>query len=65
LGISGRWADECPVLIGQILLELLEFVVYLAGGKLIGNPDHGGEQMSDMFVITKEIFRIFSHYNKY
>jgi predicted aspartyl protease len=41
--------DECPVLIGQIPLELLDFVVDSAGGKLIGNPDHGGEQMIDMF----------------
>jgi predicted aspartyl protease len=41
--------DECPALIGQIPLELLDFVVDPAGGKLIGNPDHGGEQMIDMF----------------
>ena len=41
--------DECPVLIGQIPLELLDFVVDPIGGKLIGNPDHGGEQMIDMF----------------
>jgi predicted aspartyl protease len=41
--------DECPVLIGQIPLELLDFVVDPTGGKLIGNPDHGGEQMIDMF----------------
>jgi predicted aspartyl protease len=41
--------DECPVLIGQIPLELLDFVVDSAGGKLIGNPDHGGQQMIDMF----------------
>ncbi|MGD0382561.1 MAG: hypothetical protein ABSA77_03500 [Thermoguttaceae bacterium] len=41
--------DECPVLIGQIPLELLDFVVDPAGGKLIGNPDHGGQQMIDMF----------------
>jgi predicted aspartyl protease len=41
--------DECPVLIGQIPLELLDFVVDSAGGKLIGNPDHGGEQMIEMF----------------
>jgi predicted aspartyl protease len=41
--------DECPVLIGQIPLELLDFVVDPQGGRLIGNPDHGGEQMIDMF----------------
>jgi predicted aspartyl protease len=41
--------DECPVLIGQIPLELLDFVVDPVGQKLIGNPDHGGQQMIDMF----------------
>ncbi|MBN2579727.1 MAG: hypothetical protein JXB10_12125 [Pirellulales bacterium] len=41
--------DECPVLIGQIPLELLDFVVDPSGQKLIGNPDHGGQQMIDMF----------------
>ena len=41
--------DECPVLIGQVPLELLDFVVDPAGQRLIGNPDHGGEQMIDLF----------------
>jgi predicted aspartyl protease len=41
--------DECPVLIGQVPLELLDFVVDPQGQKLIGNPDHGGEQMYDLF----------------
>lgn len=41
--------DQCPVLIGQVPLELLDFVVDAAGQKLIGNPDHGGKQMIDMF----------------
>ena len=41
--------DECPVLIGQIPLEALDFVVDPVGQKLIGNPDHGGEHMADMF----------------
>jgi predicted aspartyl protease len=41
--------DDCPALIGQIPLELLDFVVDPVGGKLIGNPDHSGEQMIDMF----------------
>ena len=41
--------DECPVLIGQTPLELLDFVVDPIGQRLIGNPDHGGEQMIDMF----------------
>ena len=41
--------DQCPVLIGQIPLELLDFVVDTAGQKLIGNPDHGGQQMIELF----------------
>jgi predicted aspartyl protease len=44
-------ADDCPVLIGQVPLELLDWVVDPIGGKLIGNPDHGGELMTDAFVV--------------
>ena len=43
--------DDCPVLIGQLPLEGLDFIVDTAGGKLIGNPDHGGKQMIDMFLV--------------
>jgi predicted aspartyl protease len=42
-------ADACPVLIGFIPLEMLDFVVDLKNQRLIGNPDHGGEQMIDMY----------------
>lgn len=42
-------ADTCPVLIGYIPLELLDFVVSPKEQKLIGNPDHGGEYMIDMY----------------
>lgn len=41
--------DDCPVLIGQVPLELLDFVVDPGGQRLIGNPEHGGEHMMDMF----------------
>jgi predicted aspartyl protease len=41
--------DECPVLIGQIPLESLDFVVDMQGGRLIGNPAHGGEQILEMY----------------
>jgi predicted aspartyl protease len=41
--------DDCPVLIGQVPLELLDFVVDSSARRLIGNPDHGGEHMMDMF----------------
>ena len=42
-------ADSCPVLIGFIPLEMLDFVVDLKGQRLIGNPDHGGDWMIDMY----------------
>jgi len=42
-------ADDCPVLIGQIALESLDFVVDLPNRRLIGNPEHGGEHMMEMF----------------
>lgn len=42
-------AEECPVLIGYVALELLDFVVNPKGQCLIGNPEHGGEFMLDMF----------------
>jgi predicted aspartyl protease len=41
--------DECPPLIGVIPLEILDFVVNPKSQTLIGNPEHGGEQMFDMF----------------
>ena len=42
-------AESCPVLIGYIPLELLDFVVSPMEQKLIGNPAHGGEFMIDMY----------------
>jgi len=42
-------ADNCPVLIGYFPLELLDFVVDLKHQKLVGNPDHGGQYMIDMY----------------
>jgi predicted aspartyl protease len=41
--------DNCPVLIGQVPLELLDFVVDPAGGRLIGNPEHGGEHVLELY----------------
>jgi hypothetical protein len=37
------------VLSGRCAREILDFVVDPSGWKLIGNPDHGGEQMFDLF----------------
>jgi len=41
--------DDCPVLIGQIPLEGLDFVVDPQRPRLIGNPAHGGEHMVEAF----------------
>jgi len=45
----GDVSDDLPVLIGQIPLEALDWVVDLRGQRLIGNPEHGGEHMMDVF----------------
>jgi clan AA aspartic protease len=41
--------EGSPVLIGQVPLELLDFVVDPGKQCLIGNPAHGGEQMIEMY----------------
>src|SRR5262249_27513589 len=40
--------DEYPVLIGQVPLELMDWVVDLRRQQLIGNPEHGGEEMIEV-----------------
>ncbi|HUY35230.1 MAG TPA: aspartyl protease family protein [Pirellulales bacterium] len=57
LTIQGRFCtidvlevpDNVPTLIGQVPLELLDFVVDPGARKLIGNPEHGGQFMHDQF----------------
>ena len=41
-------ADNLPVIIGQIPLEGMDWVVDVKGQRLIGNPEHGGEEMVDI-----------------
>ena len=41
--------DNVPVRIGQIPLEQLDFVVDPRNRTLIGNPEHGGEQMFESY----------------
>jgi len=41
--------DDCPVLIGQLALEGLDFVVDPVGQRLIGNPEHGGEHIIELY----------------
>jgi predicted aspartyl protease len=45
----GEIDDKFPVLIGQIALEMMDWVVDPKGQRLIGNPDHGGIEMIDVF----------------
>lgn len=41
--------EDYPVLIGQVPLELLDFVVDPVKHQLIGNPDHGGEHIIELY----------------
>lgn len=41
--------DDVPVLIGQVPLEVMDFVVDPRQQQLIGNPAHGGKQMLEMY----------------
>lgn len=41
--------DDVPVLVGQIPLEMLDFVVDPSGLRLIGNPAHGGEWVHELY----------------
>jgi predicted aspartyl protease len=45
----GELPDGYPVLIGQLPLEAMDFVVDPKGQCLIGNPEHGGEWILDVF----------------
>jgi predicted aspartyl protease len=40
---------DCPVLIGQMPLEGLDFVIDTVGMRLIGNPAHGGEDIIELY----------------
>jgi hypothetical protein len=41
-------AEGNPVLIGQIPLEMMDWVVDMRNKKLIGNPAHGGEHILEV-----------------
>jgi hypothetical protein len=41
--------DDVPVLVGQVPLELLDFVVDLGQRALVGNPAHGGQQVIELY----------------
>jgi clan AA aspartic protease len=40
--------DACPVLIGQVPLELMDLVVDPGRRQLVGNPAHGGEHIIEL-----------------
>lgn len=40
--------DQCPVIIGYVPLELLDFVVDPVGQRLIGNPQNDGQNILDL-----------------
>lgn len=44
----GEIGDGFSVIIGQVPLELMDWVVDPKGQRLVGNPEHGGEQMIDI-----------------
>jgi len=50
--------DDVPVLVGQIPLEFLDLVVDPQGGRLIGNPAHGGEHVLEMYLFRLEATRL-------
>lgn len=41
--------DDCPVLIGQIPREAMDWVVDPKGQRLIGNPEHDGYWMMEIY----------------
>lgn len=41
--------EGCPVLIGQVPLELMDWVVDMRNQKLIGNPAHGGQWIQELY----------------
>ena len=40
--------DEFSIVVGQVPLELMDWVVDMRGQRLIGNPEHGGEHMVEV-----------------
>ena len=44
----GEIPDEFSIVIGQVPLELMDWVVDVRGQRLIGNPEHGGQHMIEV-----------------
>lgn len=45
--------DGTPVLIGQIPLEIMDWVIDMKGRKPIGNPAHGGNWEYEMYAAAE------------
>ena len=45
----GEVSDDMPIVIGRIPLHALDWVVDPNNQRLIGNPEHGGERMMEIF----------------
>ena len=41
--------DELPNIVGQVPLEMMDWVIDMQGRKLIGNPEHNGEELYEEF----------------
>ena len=41
--------DGCPVLIGPIPLGAMDFVVDMSSRRFVGNPEHGGEHVIELY----------------
>lgn len=41
--------DECPVLVGQLPLEAMDWVVDMKNHCITGNPRHGGEWITELY----------------
>ena len=52
----GEVPDDFPVIIGQIPLEMLDWVVDPKGQRLIGNPEHGGEHVIEVYRVHEANF---------
>ncbi len=41
-------AEDCPVLIGQVPLELMDYIVDPGRRQVLANPAHGGQQLLEL-----------------
>ena len=41
-------SDDLPIIIGQLPLQAMDWVVDMNGHRVMGNPEHGGEDMFEI-----------------